>query len=459
MPRVLVVDDETGIQSALSRILEYERYQVTIAGNAPDAIERVREGGVDLVLMDVKMPGMDGLEALEEMLRLVPDLPVVMISGHGTIQTAVEASRKGAYDFLEKPLDRDRILLTVRNGIAARNLVRENRYYRQKLDRWGEILGDSEAVHSIRRTIERVGPSQARILIMGENGTGKELVARALHKSSARASGPFIEVNCAAIPQDLIESELFGHEKGSFTGATAQRIGKFELADGGTLFLDEVGDMSLSAQAKVLRVLELGEISRVGGSRNFVVDVRVVAATNKALDKEVEAGRFREDLYFRLNVVPITVPALRERRGDIPLLARHFVEELARENKSSVKRISDEAMALLVAHSWPGNVRELRNIIERVVILTDGVEIRASDIPPLPRIASDSQENGYAGCATYQEFKERAERNFLLVKLAENNWSVATTAKKIDMQRSNVYKKIEKYGLKRGDGLDDVSKK
>ena len=459
MPRVLVVDDETGIQSALSRILEYERYQVTIAGNAPDAIERVREGGVDLVLMDVKMPGMDGLEALEEMLRLVPDLPVVMISGHGTIQTAVEASRKGAYDFLEKPLDRDRILLTVRNGIAARNLVRENRYYRQKLDRWGEILGESEAVRAIQRTIERVGPSQARILIMGENGTGKELVARALHKASSRASGPFIEVNCAAIPQDLIESEVFGHEKGSFTGATAQRIGKFELADGGTLFLDEVGDMSLSAQAKVLRVLELGEISRVGGSRNFVVDVRVVAATNKALDKEVEAGRFREDLYFRLNVVPIQVPALRERRGDIPLLARHFVEDLARENKSSVKRISDEAMELLVAHSWPGNVRELRNIIERVVILTDGTEIRASDIPPLPRSTGDSQENGYAGCSTYQEFKERAERNFLLVKLAENNWSVATTAKKIDMQRSNVYKKIEKYGLKRGDGLDDVSKK
>jgi len=459
MSRILVVDDETGIQTALSRILEYERYQVTAAGNAAEALERVREGGVDLVLMDVKMPGMDGIEALEEMMRLVPDLPVIMISGHGTIQTAIEASKKGAYDFLEKPLDRDRILLTVRNGIAARNLARENRYYRQKFDRWGELLGESDGVRAIRKTIERVGPSQARVLIMGQNGTGKELVARALHKASTRAANPFIEVNCAAIPHDLIESELFGHEKGSFTGATAQRIGKFELADGGTIFLDEVGDMSLSAQAKVLRVLELGEISRVGGSKNFVVDVRVIAATNKALEKEVEAGRFREDLFFRLNVVPITVPPLRERRGDVALLARHFVDEFSRESAAGPRTLSNAAIQILSEHSWPGNVRELRNIIERVVILADGPEIGASDIPPLPRAAADDQDGGYASCATYQEFKERAERNFLLAKLAENNWSVATTAKKIDMQRSNIYKKIEKYGLKRGDGMIDLSKK
>ncbi|MFN0149920.1 MAG: sigma-54-dependent transcriptional regulator [bacterium] len=459
MSRILVVDDETGIQTALSRILEYERYQVAVAGNAAEALDRVREGGVDLVLMDVKMPGMDGIEALEEMVRAVPDLPVVMISGHGTIQTAIEASKKGAYDFLEKPLDRDRILLTVRNGLAARNLSRENRYYRQKLDRSGDLLGESDGVRAIRRTIERVGASPARVLIMGENGTGKELVARALHKASTRAAAPFIEVNCAAIPHDLIESELFGHEKGSFTGATAQRIGKFELADGGTLFLDEVGDMSPSAQAKVLRVLELGEISRVGGSKNFVVDVRVIAATNKALDKEVEAGRFREDLFFRLNVVPILVPPLRDRRGDVALLARHFVAELSRESAAGPRTLSAAAIELLSEHSWPGNVRELRNIIERVVILSDGPEIGASDIPALPRTVLDDQEGGYAACATYQEFKERAERNFLRAKLAENNWSVATTAKKIDMQRSNIYKKIEKYGLKRGDGVIDVSKK
>lgn len=450
MPSILIVDDEKGIQAALSRILEYERYDVSVAGNGVEAIDRVREGGIDLVLLDVKLPGMDGLETLEEMLRLIPDLPVVLISGHGTIQTAVEATKKGAYDFLEKPLDRDRILLTVRNGIAARNLARENRYYRTKLDRGAELLGDSEGIRAIRRTIERVGPSQVRVLIMGENGTGKELVARALHRVSPRAGGPFIEVNCAAIPEDLIESELFGHERGSFTGATAQRIGKFELADGGTLFLDEVGDMSLSAQAKVLRVLESAEFVRVGGTRMTSVDVRVLAATNKRLDEEVRSGRFREDLFFRLNVVPMTVPALRDRREDIPVLARQFVKDFAHENRMRPKEISEEAMRVLATHQWPGNVRELRNIIERIAILSDGETIGVEEIPAIAERVSGDSIDGFDSCASYQEFKEKAERSFLLAKLKENNWSVSTTAKKIDMQRSNVYKKIEKYGLKRG---------
>lgn len=452
MPHVLIVDDEKGIQAALSRILEYERYEVSAADNGPEGVERVREGGIDLVLLDVKMPGMDGFETLDEMLRIIPDLPIIIISGHGTIQTAVEATKKGAYDFLEKPLDRDRILLTVRNGLSARNLARENRYYRSKLERSGEILGDSEPIRSIRRTIERVGPSQVRVLIMGENGTGKELVARALHRVSPRANGPFIEVNCAAIPEDLIESELFGHERGSFTGATALRIGKFELADAGTLFLDEVGDMSLSAQAKVLRVLELGEFMRVGGNRTISVDVRVLAATNKRLDEEVRAGRFREDLYFRLNVVPIQVPPLRERRQDIALLARHFVKDFARENRMRPKEITDAAMSLLASQDWPGNVRELRNIIERIAILTEGEVIESQDIPPLTGGRVSARESdGFTSVATYEEFKERAEKAFLLAKLRENNWSVSATAKKIEMQRSNVYKKIEKYGLRRGD--------
>ncbi len=450
MPSILIVDDEKGIQAALSRILEYERYDVSVAGNGVEAIDRVREGGIDLVLLDVKLPGMDGLETLEEMLRLIPDLPVVLISGHGTIQTAVEATKKGAYDFLEKPLDRDRILLTVRNGIAARNLARENRYYRTKLDRGAELLGDSEGIRAIRRTIDRVGPSQVRVLIMGENGTGKELVARALHRVSPRSGGPFIEVNCAAIPEDLIESELFGHERGSFTGATAQRIGKFELADGGTLFLDEVGDMSLSAQAKVLRVLESAEFVRVGGTRMTSVDVRVLAATNKRLDEEVRSGRFREDLFFRLNVVPMTVPALRDRREDIPVLARQFVKDFAHENRMRPKEISEEAMRVLATHQWPGNVRELRNIIERIAILSDGETIGVEEIPAIAERVSGDSVDAFDSCASYQEFKEKAERSFLLAKLKENNWSVSTTAKKIDMQRSNVYKKIEKYGLKRG---------
>ncbi len=449
MPHVLIVDDEKGIQTALSRILEYERYDVSAAGNGPEAIDRVREGGIDLVLLDIKMPGMDGIEVLEELLRITPDLPVVVISGHGTIQTAVEATKKGAYDFLEKPLDRDRILLTVRNGISARRLARENRYFRSRFDRGVEILGESEAIRAIRKTIERVGPSQARVLVMGENGTGKELVARALHQASPRAQSPFIEVNCAAIPEDLIESELFGHERGSFTGATAQRTGKFELADGGTLFLDEVGDMSLSAQAKVLRVLEAGEFVRVGGSRTIGVDVRVLAATNKRLEEEVQAGRFREDLYFRLNVVPLTVPPLRQRREDIPLLARHFVREFSRENRVRPKEIGGSGMEALAAHDWPGNVRELRNIIERVVILTDADVIERGDIPISPGGPGARRVDRYDRCATYQDFKEEAEREFLLTKLRENNWSVSATAKKIDMQRSNIYKKMERYGLRR----------
>jgi two-component system nitrogen regulation response regulator NtrX len=462
MPRILIVDDEKGVQSALARILEYERYQVAAASSGAEGLERLREGGIDLVLMDVKMPGMDGLETLDEMLRAVPDVPIVMISGHGTIQTAVEASKKGAYDFLEKPLDRDRILLTVKNGLAARNLSRENRYYRQKLDRWGEILGESDAMKEIRRTIERVGPSQARVLIMGENGTGKELVARALHKASPRAGAPFIEVNCAAIPEDLIESELFGHERGSFTGATAQRIGKFELADTGTLFLDEIGDMSLSAQAKVLRVLELGEFSRVGGARTINVDVRVIAATNKNLAREVAGGRFREDLFFRLNVVPLTVPALRDRRSDIPLLARHFVQELSRENKSRARQLSDAAIRALAACPWPGNVRELRNVIERLVILVDREVVDEEDLHAFGGTAAaipGGADDSFASCATYLEFKEKAERHFLLAKLAENNWSVSSTARRIEMQRSNMYKKIEKYGLRRGEAPPPSSNK
>ena len=381
--RVLIVDDEKGIRDALKQVLEYEEIEVQVSASGHEAIRVYPDFKPHLVFLDVKMEGMDGLETLQKLRELDPQAQVAMISGHGTIQTAVEATQLGAYDFLEKPLDTDRILLTLRNALQHIVLVSENVRLKQEVRAQYEIVGSSKAIRHVIGLLEKVAPTPARVLITGENGTGKELVARAIHALSPRATGPFIEVNCAAIPTELIESELFGHMKGSFTGAFADRAGKFELADGGTLFLDEIGDMSLSAQAKVLRALQEGVISRVGSGKALPVDVRVIAATNKNLGAEIEQGHFREDLLYRLNVVPIHVPALRERRGDIAQLVAHFSTELTQRGGLPAKEFAAAAIERLTAHDWPGNIRELKNAVERLLILAAGPTVTHSDVERL----------------------------------------------------------------------------
>ncbi|HEY7893953.1 MAG TPA: sigma-54 dependent transcriptional regulator [Gemmatimonadaceae bacterium] len=449
--RILVADDEKGIRAALGQLLEYEGYEVRAVGTAVDAIAEFEKWHPHLSFLDVKMGGIDGLEALKKIRQLDPAAIVVMISGHGTIQTAVEATQLGAYDFLEKPLDTDRILVTLRNALQHGNLQEENKSLRETIESRYEIVGKSFAIRSLIEKIERVAPTPARVLISGENGTGKELVARAVHRLSARAASPFVEVNCAAIPSELIESELFGHMKGSFTGAIADRAGKFEQANGGTLFLDEVGDMSLSAQAKVLRVLEDGVVMRIGGSKPAAVDVRVIAATNKNLEAEIHENHFREDLYYRLNVVPVSVPALRERREDIPLLVAHFTALLTKQQGMAARTFTSDAIDRLATYDWPGNVRELRNTVERILILASGPRVPASDVERLvgQRAAEGSTFGSLLESRTFEEFKDAAERAFLLAKLREHDWNVSETARLLDMPRSNLYKKIERYGLTR----------
>ena len=456
MPRrILVVDDEPGIRTALGQLLEYEGYEVRTAPAAADALAEYERFRPHLVFLDIKMAGMDGLDALRRLRQIDPAAVVVMISGHGTIKTAVEATQAGAYDFLEKPLDTDRVLLLLRHALEHADLADENARLRETLrdtiESRHEIVGRSSGIRALIEQIERVAPTPARVLVTGENGTGKELVARAIHKNSPRNKKPLVEVNCAAIPSELIESELFGHMRGSFTGAVQDRAGKFEQADGGTLFLDEVGDMSPAAQAKVLRVLQDGVVTRIGGARPVKVDVRIVAATNKTLDEEIAAGRFREDLYYRLNVVPLRVPALRDRREDIPLLVRHFLTILAKQDGLPPKSVDDDAVQRLVEWDWPGNVRELRNTVERLVILAPGPHVTAGDVERLVgRRAADADNVGALGDAgTFEEFKHAAERAFLLSKLREHDWNVSETARALEMPRSNVYKKIERYGLRR----------
>jgi two-component system nitrogen regulation response regulator NtrX len=452
--RILVVDDERGVRQALGQLLEYEGYHVRSAENAVDAIAEYERWRPHLVFMDVKMAGIDGLEALKRIREHDPAAIVVMISGHGTIQTAVEATQRGAYDFLEKPLDTDRILVTLRNALQHLDLHSENERLREAVASRYEIVGRSYAIRALIEKVERVAPTPARVLITGENGTGKELVARAVHRLSPRAGASFVEVNCAAIPGELIESELFGHMKGSFTGAIADRAGKFEQANGGTLFLDEIGDMSLAAQAKVLRVLEDGVVTRIGGAKPIAVDVRVIAATNKSLEAEIEGGRFREDLYYRLNVVPVSVPPLRERREDIPHLVAHFVALLTQREGMPPKTFAPEAMQRLTAYDWPGNVRELRNTVERLLILAPAPRIAPADVDRMVgRRAPDGASIGsLMECRTFDEFKDAAERAFLLAKLREMDWNVSETARSLDMPRSNLYKKIERYGLTREAG-------
>jgi two-component system nitrogen regulation response regulator NtrX len=417
--RVLVVDDEKGVRDAMRQILEFEGIEVETADSGDGALKLYPEFHPHLVFLDVKMAGMDGLETLAKLREEDPAAQVVMISGHGTIQTAVEATQLGAYDFLEKVSDRY------------------------------ELVGESAPMRELRAVIERVAPTGARVLNSGENGSGKELVARAIHRHSPRADQPFVEVNCAAIPGELIESELFGHMKGSFTGAFADRPGKFEQADGGTLFLDEVGDMSAAAQAKVLRALEEGVVTRIGATKAVSVSVRVVAATNKNLADEIAAARFREDLYYRLNVVPITVPPLRSRREDIPLLAEKFVDDLVRDSGVKPKPFDDAAITALARRDWPGNVRELRNAVERLLILSSGESVTAADVDRVSGLSTDSAMGDLVHCGTFEEFKQQAERSFLQAKLDETGWNVSETARKLNMPRSNLYKKIEKYGLAR----------
>ena len=453
MADVLVVDDEEGVRRALRQLLEYEGHDVREAGTGGEALTSIERSSPDLVFLDVKMPRVDGLEILPRIHDIDGAVPVVMISGHGTIDTAVEATRKGAWDFLEKPLDTDRVLLTLRNALERRGLTRENERLRTEVETRHEIVGESPAIRAVLERVEKVAPTDARVLITGENGTGKELIARALHRLSPRAGGPFVEVNCAAIPSELIESELFGHIKGSFTGAVADRAGKFEQADRGTLFLDEIGDMSPAAQSKVLRALQEGFVTRVGGAAPIRVDVRVLAATNKDLEEEIEEGRFRDDLYFRLNVVPIDLPPLRERPGDIPLLVEHFAAIASEQQRLPARTFTTAALDRLAEMPWPGNVRELRNTIERLMILSAGDEIDEGDIQ---RIGGAGREQavgafGLLQARSFADFKAQSERAYILARLREYDWNVSETARSIDMPRSNLYKKIEKYGIERED--------
>lgn len=442
-PVVLIVDDEEGIRESLSGILEDEGYSVITSGTGEDALRIIQEQTPDLVILDVWLPKMDGIEALQEMKTLKKEIPVIMISGHGNIDVAVKATRIGAYDFLEKPLSLERVLLSSRRALERSALERENRDLRENLSRKSRFVGESPSVVALRTQVEMASQSNSRVLITGESGSGKELVARLLHSAGGRANRPFIEVNCAAMPHELIESELFGHEKGSFTGAFEKKKGKFELADGGTLFLDEIGDMSLQTQAKVLRVIETQEFQRVGGSTNIKVDVRIISATNKNLTEEVKKGNFREDLFFRLNVIPISVPPLRERREDIPLLVDYFINSLAAEYGQPPKKMTPEAIKSLQEYNWPGNIRELRNLIERLVIMTPSAVISAKDF----LLTGKHGNSDYFSHRTLKEARESFERDFISKKLEENNWNISKTAEILDIERSNLHRKIKAYSI------------
>ena len=452
MAELLIVDDGDSIREVLRQLFEYEGHEVRVAGSGMQALQLAAANPPDVTFLDVKLPGMDGLEVLDRLRVACPESQVVMISGHGTIATALEATRRGAYDFLEKPLDTDRLLVTLRNALQLRGLSESVALLRSEVDKRHEIVGASPAIRRVLERVERVAPTDARVLVTGDNGTGKELVARAIHRLSPRAAREFVELNCAAIPTELIESELFGHVRGSFTGAIADRAGKFEQADRGTLFLDEIGDMSMSAQAKVLRALEVGHVTRVGGQKTKAVDVRVIAATNKDLAEEIEAGSFREDLFYRLNVVPVHVPPLRERREDIPMLVRHFQTRIESREGLPRREIEPRAVSRLMRLDWPGNVRELRNTVERLLILASGDSITVEEVEA---IGSSDQARGGLGtellaASTFQEFRERSERAFLAEKLKASEWNVSETARLLEMPRSNLYKRIERFGLRRG---------
>jgi two-component system nitrogen regulation response regulator NtrX len=448
-PRVLVVDDEASIRDSLRMILEYEGYEVDEAANGREALARLADRGPDAVLLDVKMPEMDGLAVLQAMRERGYEMPVLVISGHGDVDTAVEATRKGAFDFFEKPLQRERVLLSLRNAIDSHQLRTESRILRHQPD---ELIGTSAPMKRLRETIEKAAPTPATVLITGESGTGKELVARAIHRLSPRHDRPFVQVNCAAIPDELIESELFGHEKGSFTGALRKQTGKFVAADTGTIFLDEIGDMSARTQAKVLRALQNGEVEPVGAAESIRVDVRVVAATHRELQKEIEEGHFREDLYYRLNVIPVRTPPLREHLDDLPLLVDYFVRRYADANNYKPKPFTEEALDHLRSLPWKGNVRELKNLVERLLILAPGAEIDRQDVLDTTGGGHREISESLLAVKSLREFRELSERLFILHKLEDNSWNVTQTAQSIETPRSNLYKKMEQYDIRREDG-------
>ena len=451
MNTILIIDDEKEICESIKMILEYEGYNVEYSTSALKGLNIIAEKQIACLLLDIQMPEMNGFEVLKKVKDATPSLSVIIISAHGSVENAIKATRLGAFDFIEKPIDRDKLLISVRNAIEQVKLLTENIEIKKYLGVEGEILGSSKGINNILELIDKVAPLDTRVLITGENGTGKELVARAIHKKSQRKDKPFVEVNCAAIPNELIESELFGHEKGSFTGAVSQRIGRFELANKGTIFLDEVGDMSPQAQAKVLRAIEDGKIERVGGGKKIDVDVRIISATNKELLEEIEKEKFREDLYHRLNVIPINIPPLRERKDDIPLLVEAFTKEIIARHKKPSVNFHEDAVKLLQEMSWSGNVRELKNIIERIIIIIDKREVERTDIEFLLKPGQATMDNIIEDSNSFQEFKEKAERAFILKQLNENSWNISKTAELLDIQRSHLYNKMKKYGIEKGE--------
>jgi len=445
--RILVVDDDEGVRDAIKMTLEYDGYECLFARSGQEGLDLVGADSPDLVLLDVKMPGMDGLEVLRRLRKRGDTVPVIVISGHGTISTAVEATKQGAFTFLEKGFAGDALKLNIRNALEQHRLKTEVSTYRRLADFRHEMVGESSALQGVMDAIGRAAPTISTVLIQGESGVGKELVARAIHRNSKRGKERFIQVNCAALPEELIESELFGHERGAFTGATQKQIGKFEQADRGTVFLDEVGDMSLRTQAKVLRVLQEGEVERLGSARTIKVDVRVLAATNRNLEEAIDNDSFREDLYFRLSVIPIRVPPLRDRREDIPRLVEHFVALFCRDNNFRPRALTSAAVEILAGERWRGNVRELRNTVERLLVMTSGERIDVTDVRGVLR--SDTREGATVPTrvSTLREFKEVAERTFLVDKLREHGWNISKTAEVIDTPRSNLYKKLEQYQI------------
>jgi two-component system, NtrC family, nitrogen regulation response regulator NtrX len=444
-PRILVVDDEGGIRESLSSILSDEGYLVSSAASAEEALERAAAEDFAVILLDVWLPGIDGLEALRRMQAFLRPPAVIMISGHGTIETAVRATKLGAFDFIEKPLSLDKIVVLVRNAVLQHRLQDENQSLRSELRHRYQVIGDSVPMKALRQQIAVTAPTNGRVLIYGESGVGKELVARSLHAASLRSKGPFVEVNCAAIPEELIESELFGHLKGSFSAASEDKIGKFEKANGGTLFLDEVGDMSLRTQSKVLRVLEEQRFEPVGSSQTMTVDVRVLAATNKNLETEISRGAFRQDLFYRLNVIPFFVPPLRDRVKDIPTLANHFLQEFSVAYGKKIRELSDASMDVLLRYPWPGNVRELRNLVERLVIVCPQARIEPHHLPPeLFRGAAESPHQPYN---TLHEARSAYEREFILRKLQEHRWNMTQTAAALGLERSHLYRKMKSLGI------------
>ena len=459
MKKILIVDDEAGIRQSLGAVLQDEGYRVVLAASGEEGLEEVRREAPDMVLLDIWMPGMDGLTVLGELKKSHPRLPVVIISGHGNIDTAVKATRMGAFDFVEKPLSIERVLVSVQNALEYGRLEEENRLLRQTSARQCEITGTSPLVEALREQVRRAAPTNATVLVTGENGTGKEIVARMVHELSRRSRFPMVEVNCAAIPEELIESELFGHEKGAFTGAHEKRKGRFDTANGGTLFLDEIGDMSLRTQAKVLRIIQEQVFERVGGSKSVRVDVRIVAATNKDLPAEIEAGRFRQDLYYRLNVIPLHVPPLRDRTEDISLLVEDFISELARESAMGRKTLSPSVSELLKQYDWPGNVRELRNFIERLVIMTPGQTIDEKDLPrdflDRVRTAEPSSAGDLFKYPGMREARAAFEREFLLRRLEEHSWNISLTAAAVGLERSHLHRKMKSLGIRENGSTEE----